>query len=196
MIVRRPLSITLAAALSVASLVVAQTEPTSAPASQPASQPAVTSPQQPKPAPKVDGKLVLQKFVGSFSVTSKSRGSPDSPWTELRGEEVGQSILNDRFVQSVSSFTIGDEKHFNLTLTGFDRATQQFSFTSMGDDADDMLRGTGTASDDGARLELKTDDGLHRFVINFDAKGYGVRLFAKDDQGNEFLASEDRYERK
>jgi hypothetical protein len=171
----------------------AATKPvTSKPVAKPVEKPAATP--APTAVERVDGKAVLRKLVGTFDVTSKVRGTPDAPWVTLKGEEIGQLILNDRYVQSVSTLKIGDETHFYLTLTGFDPETQSFTFSSMGDDYDQMLLGTGTS--DGEKLNLKTSDGKTRFAITFDDRGYAVRIYVKDEQGKEFLAGEDRYERR
>jgi hypothetical protein len=202
----RPYLIILGTTCIAATLALAQTEPTSAStattapaATQATTGPVATrvAPPKPVPAKKIDGKQVLRQFVGTFDVTSKTRPGPDEAWVELKGEEIGQLTLNDRFVQSVSTLAFSaDDKRFYITLTGFDPATQKFQFVSLGDDGDAMLTGNGTANPEGNRLELKTDDARTRFVINFDARGYGVRLFTRDATDKEFLAAEDRYERR
>ncbi|MFT3785782.1 MAG: DUF1579 family protein [Tepidisphaeraceae bacterium] len=151
---------------------------------------------QPTTQRSTDGHALLAGLVGNFKVTTRVRNAPNEPWAESTGREIGQLMLNDRFVQSASVLHIGDTDVRCVTLTGYNSRLQQFEWVALNDNEEAMTRGTGVATADGKGMQLSSEDGVYRFVIRPNAHGYTVEGFARQpERGEEFQFSQERYER-
>jgi Protein of unknown function (DUF1579) len=149
----------------------------------------------------------IMAMAGSYSITSKSRMDPVSPFMESSGTCEKKAVLGDRWIQEHCNGTaMANMPPFEgFGMMGYDNYKQQYEmhwfdnmstmgFTMKGtaDAAGKVITMKGTYEDP---MTKKTKTGRWVWTI-MDANKQKLELFDQDKAGKEFLSTEINYTRK
>ena len=107
-----------------------------------------TGPQDPMQDPGPEHAL-LQRFEGKFQSRIEIVGGPNGKPFVVQGTSEAELILGGRFVLSRGMEGEGEDAKETLTLLGYDRKMQRYTFLSVNSQDTAMTWMSGTADDEG-----------------------------------------------
>jgi hypothetical protein len=152
-----------------------------------------------------EGHKALEPMLGTWSVTSTSWQTPDSPPEMGAGTSENTWVLGGRFVKQEFQGTFGDMKFQGLGYTGYDNFKKKYVGTWMDTMGTMVLMMTGTPDASGKVITMTgtMDDvftgkptKLRTVTRIVDANKHVMEMFGPDPAGKEFKMMEIVYTRK